>query len=372
MILNDNMAAGRRSLWLNPRTFGTVAAVIIAVVFAIAATGRSDAQTNAAPKTVIAKIGDHQITQEEMDARVLENVAASQPAELYDLRKQALDTLVNDYLLSQASAKAHLTTAEYLNRELKGTPVSDSDARKFYDEHKDQIQAQAAGRTFDQFKGTLIPVLERQQQRTRLQNLFARLRADNHVKIMLEAPRSKVASAGHPSLGGKDAPVTIVEFSDFQCPFCRAAENSIKQVREKYGDKVRLVYLDFPLSFHPHAMDAARAGRCAGAQDKFWQYHDAIFADQAKLGAADLKATAKKIGLNTKEFTACFDKKKYDAEIRKDQEQGTSLGVTGTPTFFINGRQLVGAQPLPKFAEIIDDELARGHQPAAEAQAKAN
>jgi hypothetical protein len=202
MKLNINLAVGCGSLKPSSRAFMTVSAVIIAAIVAMAPAKRAGAQTSTAPQTAIAKIGDHQITREEMDAKVLENVGASQPTELYDLRKQALDALVDDYLIGQAAGKAHLTTAEYLKRELKGAPVSDTDARKFYDEHKEQIQAQAAGRTFDQVKGMLIPVLQRQQERVRLQDLFARLRADSQVKIMLEAPRSKVASAGHPSLGG--------------------------------------------------------------------------------------------------------------------------------------------------------------------------
>jgi protein-disulfide isomerase len=116
-------------------------------------------------------------------------------------------------------------------------------------------------------------------------------------------------------------------------------------------------------------MDAAKAGRCAGEQDKFWQFHDALFTDQAKLEVNDLKATAKKIGLDSARFDSCFDKGKYEAGIRKDMAEGSALGVTGTPTFFINGRELVGAQPVEKFNEIIDDEIARAKSPVNEAKA---
>jgi protein-disulfide isomerase len=150
-----------------------------------------------------------------------------------------------------------------------------------------------------------------------------------------------------------------VEFSDFQCPFCRAAENTLKQVRQKYGDRVKLVYMDFPLGFHQHAMDAARAARCAADQNKFWQFHDALFADQAKLSANDLKQTATAVGLDRTKFNGCFDSGGHNAGIQQDVAEGSSLGVTGTPTFFVNGRELVGAQPPPKFDEVIDEELAR-------------
>src|SRR5713101_2069112 len=172
-----------------------------------------------------------------------------------------------------------------------------------------------------------------------MSQVIAKLRAAQNVNIALEAPHVEVASAGHPSVGGKDAPITMVEFGDFQCPFCRASESAVREVRQKYGDKVRLVYMDFPLGIHAHAMDAARSARCAGEQDKFWQYHDAIFADQSKLAPADLKASAAKLGLNAKKFDACLEKAKYQPQIQQDIAEATKLGVTGTPTFFINGRE---------------------------------
>ena len=163
--------------------------------------------------------------------------------------------------------------------------------------------------------------------------------------------------------------ITIVEFSDFQCPFCRAAEASLKQVRQKYGDQVKLVYMDFPLGFHPHSMDAARAARCAADQDRFWQFHDALFLDQKKLEPENLKQTAAKVGLDSDKFNACFASNRHDAGIRQDMAEGNSLGVTGTPTFFVNGRELVGAQPPPKFDEVIDEELARTKAPGNSHQA---
>jgi protein-disulfide isomerase len=182
---------------------------------------------------------------------------------------------------------------------------------------------------------------------------------------MLTAPRIEVKSAGHPEVGAKDAPVTIVEFSDFQCPFCGRAEPTLRQVRAKYGDKVRLVYMDFPLGIHEHAIDAASAGRCAEEQGKFWQFHDAMFADQSKLKPDDLKADAKKLGLDTAKFNDCFDKGKYKSGIESDMAQGRDLGVDGTPAFFINGRPMTGAQPFEKFQSTIDEELASGQKQAS-------
>jgi protein-disulfide isomerase len=314
------------------------------------------------PDKVLATVGDHQITEQEVDQEILRRVLRSVDAsKLYEWRKDAVNDMIDDYLVGAAAKKAGMTPDQYIDHEVNanGThKVTEADARKYYDQHKTQIQAQT-NRPFDQIKGQLIAALQRQQDAERRQELMAKLKTEEPVKIMLVEPRVTVDSVGHPWTGGKDAPVTIVEFSDFQCPFCRAAENSLKVVKQKYGDRIRLVYLDFPLGMHAHAMDAARAGRCAAEQGKFWQLHDAMFADQSKLAPEDLKADAKNLGLDTKAFDACLDADKYDAPIHKDMSQGEALGVTATPTFFVNGRQILGAQPPDRFDEIIDEELAQ-------------
>jgi len=305
------------------------------------------------PKTVLATIGDYPVTQAEVDSKVA--------AQLYDLRKQALDQIIDNYLVQRAAKSAGLKPDEYIDRQIKlSTPrVTAREAEQFYGQHKAQLDAQTGGQSFSQIKPRLIDALQHQRDQEGKEQLIEKLRADNHVSVLLKAPRVSVASAGHPSSGASSAPVTIIEFSDFQCPFCRAAENSLKQVEQKYGGQVRLVYMDFPLTFHPHAMDAARAARCAADQDKFWQFHDALFLDQKKLDPDNLKQTAAKVGLDRGKFNACFSSDRQDAGIRKDMAEGNSLGVTGTPTFFINGRELVGAQPAPKFNEVINEELAR-------------
>ncbi|HVN90648.1 MAG TPA: thioredoxin domain-containing protein [Candidatus Binataceae bacterium] len=302
----------------------------------------------------LATVGSHQITQQEVDEAVLNGVS---PTQLYDLRKRALDRLVDDYVVDEAAKKAGLSPDQYLAKQVGDVKVTDADARKFYDAHKKELDSQTKGQTFDQIKGRLIAALEHKEETEKRAAVIAKLRDDAHVDILMKPARSKVNIGNSPWSGGKDAAVTVVEFSDFQCPYCRAAEGSVKQITGKYGDRIKFVYMNFPLSFHEHAMDAARAASCAAEQDKFWPYHDALFADQSKLTAADLKVTAKKLNLDTKKFDECFDKGKPDAAIKADMAQGQSLGVTGTPTFFINGREIVGAQSADKLSEVIDDEM---------------
>lgn len=177
----------------------------------------------------------------------------------------------------------------------------------------------------------------------------------------------KVSADDDPVLGNKKAKVEIIEFSDFQCPFCRAFwKDSFSQLKKDYIDtgKARLVYRDFPLSFHPQARPAALAGECANEQGKFWEMHDKIFSEQQKRGDGTiqfdpnfLKQWASEIGLNSDKFNTCYDSAKYNAEIDKDSAAGAAAGVEGTPTFFINGQKIVGAQPYSVFKTAIDSAL---------------
>ena len=333
----------------------------------VAASSSTISSTVAPPSdgqnTVLATIGDHAVTLGEVDRKVA--------VQLYDLRKQALDNIIDEYLVQQAARSSGLKPDEYVARQVRSTTsqVTAREAEQFYGEHKAQLDAQTGGRTFSQIEPRLVAALQRQRDQDAQKQLIQKLRAANQVSVLLQAPRVRVATAGHPSTGVSSAPITIVEFSDFQCPFCRAAESSLKQVREKYGDEIRLVYMDFPLGFHPHAMDAARAARCAADQDKFWQFHDALFRDQKKLDPDNLRQTAANVGLDRNKFNACFTEDKHDAGIRQDMAEGNSLGVTGTPTFFINGRELVGAQPAPKFNEVINEEIARAKVSSNSSQA---
>lgn len=164
--------------------------------------------------------------------------------------------------------------------------------------------------------------------------------------------------AGSESVQGLEmAPIVIVEYSDFQCPYCARAEETIKQVLAAYPDKIKLVYKQFPLSFHDKARKASEASLCAREQGKFWQMHDLLFENQQKLEIKDLKGYAKQLNLNTAKFATCLDNDKYDAEIEADITEATSFGISGTPAFFINDEFLGGAYPFEDFKKVIDKEL---------------
>lgn len=159
--------------------------------------------------------------------------------------------------------------------------------------------------------------------------------------------------------GNQNAKVTLIEYSDFQCPYCARHYDTINQIIKNYGDKVRVIFRHFPLSFHPEAEKAAEASECAGEQGKFWQMHDAIFEANlaGEMSVAKWKETAKKLGLNTKQFNNCLDSGKYAEKIRQQMISGSAAGVEGTPATFVNGELVSGAIPYEQFKQIIDSYL---------------
>lgn len=167
--------------------------------------------------------------------------------------------------------------------------------------------------------------------------------------------REIVETNDDPSWGPEDAQLVIVEFSDFQCPYCKQAQPIIKNIRDEYGNDVKIIYRDFPvISSHPDALNAAVAAECASDQGAFWQYHDELFANQSNLSDANLKLIAQNLNLDTESFNDCFDNQRFKNEVYDDLQDGLKAGITGTPTFFINGNKVPGVIPYENFKELID------------------
>ncbi|MFL5416682.1 MAG: DsbA family protein [Myxococcales bacterium] len=214
---------------------------------------------------------------------------------------------------------------------------------------------------FDTFKTMIDEQIAKANELTkkgvRPEKLYETIVAEN-VKAAGSAPEVKVDVGNAPVLGPKNAAVTIVEWSDFQCPYCGRVEPTLQQVREEYKGKVRLAWKNQPLSFHPNAMPAAEAAMAADEQGKFWEFHDALFKRQNELGPALYDEVAKQVGLDMEKFHASIQGHKHLAQIKADMAAGSAVGADGTPTFFINGKKLVGAMPIESFKQVIDAELA--------------
>jgi protein-disulfide isomerase len=277
--------------------------------------------------------------------------------EEYDLRRQALDQLIAGRLIGAAAAKRGISAEELVAREVdaKAAALPASDVETIYEQNK----ARFAGQTRAEALTRIREVLGERAKGERRAAWEKELRDAAQVAVRLEPPRADVAiPAGAPSTGPADAPVTIVEFTDYQCPFCHRAQAVIDQLLGRYSGKVRFVHLDFPLDGHPGAFPAARAARCAGEQGKFWEYHRGLMTSPGPLDAADLARRADTLRLDRTRFGSCLTSDRHDDAIQASLRQGEELGVTGTPAYFVNGLMISGARPIQSFTEVVDAELA--------------
>lgn len=311
-----------------------------------------------ADPSIAAYVGDHPISLREVDAKVVKmNMQMAQA--YFDARRNALDELIAERTLAKEAEEAKTTASAMLKERIAARvkPPTKEEVGDFYTSNIGRM----GGQSLEQISPQIIQYLTTQREAQARVEVLKELKEKNSVRITLDAPRVEMTvAAGEPSLGPATAPVTIVEYLDFECPYCASAGETMKKVRETYGDKVRVVYRDFPLAFHQRALPAAEAARCAGDQGKFWEYHDKLFANQQSLADADLKKYAADLSLNVEAFNSCLDSGKHREAVRKDQTQGEqSYGVSGTPAFFVNGRFVSGAQPFEAFKPIIDDELSR-------------
>jgi protein-disulfide isomerase len=282
--------------------------------------------------------------------------------QLYQLERQKLDEYIGATLLSREAKDRGISISTLLEQEVnaKISAVSEEDIRAFYEQNKARIGLEMHN-VHDQIRDYLLE----QKMMARKNEYFKILRSKARVRMYLKPPpiqRADVSINGAPFKGAEKASVTIVKFEDFECPFCKSVQPTLTAVLKKYDGKVRLVHKDLPLEqIHPHAQLAAEAARCAGEQGKFWDYHDALYQNAPKLGPAELKNYAKQVGLTATPFDQCLTSGKYKAVVQKDLSEGAKLGLTGTPSFFINGRQISGALPVESFAAIIDEELGQAN-----------
>jgi protein-disulfide isomerase len=335
---------------------------IALVVLLLGAGGPAAAQNTGPTKASdpAAKVGDEVITLGEVERAVQPQLAklAEQRHEILD---QKLDQMIADKLVAQEAKRRNLSVEALLKAEVyaKAPEVPEADVAAFINQNRARLPKLEE----QELRLKVWDYLRNQKVNEQRQTYVQRLRDQGKVTVLLEEPAgARVAVSGDhgPVRGAKDAPVTIVEFSDFQCPFCKTANATVKQVLDKYPGKVRLVFRDFPLvSIHPQAPKAHEAARCAADQGKFWEYHDLLFERSPKMAPSDLKQYAQELKLDAAAFDQCLDSGKHTAAVDKDTQEGVGLGLTGTPSFFVNGKQLVGAQPLATFQKIIDSELAR-------------
>jgi protein-disulfide isomerase len=307
---------------------------------------------------MVAEVNGQAITAEELDRHAAGELQRLRDQE-YEIRKTALDDLINQRLVNKEAAERGISEKELIRIEIdeKVSPPTPSEIQQIYDANRDRV----GGRSRAEVQPQIIESVVRQRAAERARAFSQALRDQAKVRIVLEQPRTEVTiPAGTAVLGPADAPVTIVEFSDYLCPYCQSAEEVVARVLERYKGKVKFVHRDLLIG-RPRSLAVARAAMCAGDQGKFWDYRHDLLSTPGDWSDQDLDARAAKMGLKAAEFRTCAASDRHDKTIMASTEDGQKLGVTGTPTFFVNGRRMTGARSEQQFDEIIQAELrARG------------
>lgn len=318
--------------------------------------------TKDAPRAgVVAKIGSEEITEEMLIGSQKLDFLELKKRE-YEMKMNQLNKLLVEKLIGEEAKKANMSLDDYVNKKVVGgeIKISDSDFKKLVKEKN--IPESQINPTF---KERIVQYMQAMKRQELVQAHVAKLTKSNPVEVYFSKPKLKinVERGDGPTFGGKDAKVQIVEFSDFQCPFCNRAKDRVTELKKKYGNKISITFRHFPLPMHREAAPASEASMCVNEQgtDKFWKFHDLVFENQKDLDPAKLQENlenfAKKAGADVEKFKQCFTSKKYANRVQEDMKYGEQLGVQSTPTFFINGELVSGAVDLDVFTEIIDEQL---------------
>jgi len=339
---------------MRDRVSATLGALVMAVALAL-----PEARAQATANEPVAEVNGETITAKDLQTKAGAKLSSLEE-QIYALKRAELDALIAQHLLAQEAAKRGIPVAALMDAEItsKVALVTEQEIDEYYNSNKARMRGDEAAA-----RPRIRQLLQQQKLNARQDAFLTSLRSNAKIVDRLEPPlaaRVDVPVAGAPARGAPDARVTVVEFSDFECPFCKRANGTMASLLEKYSGKVKLVYRDFPLeTIHPLARKAAEAARCARDGGKFWEYHDVLFAQSPKLAPEDLKRYAVQVGLDAEKFDACLASGANSAGVQSDIDEGQRLGITATPVFFINGRSVKGAQPADTFARVIDDELTR-------------
>lgn len=313
---------------------------------------------------LVARVGDKEITADQLEAPLRAQIYEME-REVFRMKRQRLDELIAEALLHKEAAARNTTAPELINEMVlsKGVSVTDEEVNQYYMSNRPRFSEWKG--SLDELKNRIRATLQQQKQYQLVYEYARSLDAKYGVEDFLKAPQSpfaKVNLEGSPSWGPPDAPVTVVEFSDYECPSCRQAHEDVKKVREMYAGKIRWVFKDYPLKRHEHARKAAEAGRCAGEQNKFWEFQDVLYGTKDPLTVDHMKGLAKSLGLAEDQFTQCLDGGRFAAAVDKELADAQEVGVDRTPTFIINGRMATGSIGVERFKQMIDEELAKPKQ----------
>lgn len=308
--------------------------------------------------SVVAEVGGVKVTMSELEQEESAKLLSAH-FQYYQVEMKALDDLIDKKLFEQKAKSEGLTVDQLFDRDIK--PL-------VKDPTEDQMQVYYEGLETDQpYEAVRAKILEKiRELRTEKARAayVANLRAQSTVFVTLAPPRVDVGVEEAQMLGPKDAPVKVIEFADYECPYCQKVAPDLKKLQAEFGDKVAFTYRDFPLPMHARAEKAAEAARCAGEQGKFWEFHDELFQSK-ELDFDQLKVHAQSLHLDTARFEKCLDSGDEAAAVNSDRKEGVRLGLTGTPSFFINGHFMSGAVDYATLRQIVQQQLTETTRVAA-------
>lgn len=306
-----------------------------------------------------AKVGNTEITNKELIDGIESEIYEAE-AKVFELKFNKLKSIILQRLMDADSRKKNMSNDEFLEKYIaKDVKITDKEVEAFIKQQN--IPSEHIN---DQVKEKISNYLAMERKKEAVDKWIADQTKKSPVEVYIPKPRRPtfdISVGNAPTFGPKTAKVTIIEFSDFQCPFCAKGADVLNELKKKYGNKIQVAFKNYPLPFHNHAEIAAVAGLCANEQstNHFWKMHDEMFKNQDSLSASGLKKLAKNAGLKMEAFEKCLSENKYIDQVKADMEEGKKINVKSTPTFFVNGQLIAGAQPLEVFSQLIDEELAK-------------
>jgi protein-disulfide isomerase len=307
---------------------------------------------------VVATVGGVKVTMAELEQEESGKLLNAH-YKYYEQETRALNELIDKRLLEQKAKGENLTVDQLVQRDITS---------QVKDPTEDQMKVYYEGLDMDQPYETVREKIVEKIRQVRTQKVRAAyvkaLRAQSTVAIALLPPSMKVDNQNAQTLGPSDAPVQLVEFADYECPYCQKAAPDVLKLKAEFGDKVSVAFRDFPLAMHARAQKAAEAARCASKQGKFWEYHDELFHSK-ELDVDQLKAQAEALKLDATDFNKCLDSGEQAAAVERDRKEGLRLGINGTPAFFVNGYFLSGAADYSSLRQLIEQQLAPQKQVTA-------
>lgn len=299
---------------------------------------------------VVAEIAGRKVTAEDLEYKQAGKLLQAK-YKYYLAERDALDQFVDDQLLELQAKKEGVTVDELLkNHVAVKVPEPTEDQLRFY------YEGVQTDESYESARPKIVETVHQLRMKKAREAYVAELRGQYGVVIELSQPSAHVEVANAPRLGSETAPVQIVEFADYECPYCQKVNEDLAKLRQQFGNQISVIFKDFPLPMHPLAEKAAEGARCAGAQGKFWEFHDALF-ENKKLQTSHLKQEARALNLDAARFDQCLESGEQTAAVKKDSEEGLRLGLQGTPSFFINGHFMSGAIGYTKLRETVMQEL---------------